>query len=197
MALAIPILAVACGSHETAFAPPPPSAAPPSAPAIAVDADGGTPKRGPGDLYNACERIWCPLHGKNYPLDHFLLGHVGWIVHDDAHGDVFVPRARSEGFGFPHARPNVLRLCGAHVHPYFLGAHTGPVTKTGWNVALGYSRAHFRAYGTRIPPCCLNEEGWGFLHAAAPREYRFGDRTSSREMAGAGWQTAVPIPAAR
>jgi hypothetical protein len=191
LCLAIPIVAVACGAPGTSAPVPPARPAIPSAPALLVDADGGTPRRGPGDIDNACERIWCPLHGKNYPLDHFLTAHIGWIVHDDARGDVFVPRRRSEGTGLPYARPNVLRLCGEHVHPYFLGARGGPVTRTGWNVALGYSRAHFRAYGTRIPACCLNEEGWGFLHAAAPREYRFGDRTSSLEMAGAGWQKAV------
>lgn len=192
MAVAISIVAAACGAR-TQQTPAPPTPVPRVA-AVAVDADGGAPKSGPGDRYNACDRIWCPLHGKNYPLDHFLRGHVGWIVHDDAHGDVFVPRTRGVGFGFPHARRNVLRLCGRHVHPYFLGPRGGPVTKTGWNAALGYSRAHFRAYGTRIPACCLNEEAWGFLHAAVPREYRFGDRTSSLEMAGGGWETA---PSAR
>ncbi len=166
----------------------------PVAPPLEVDANGGTAKRGPGDLYNACERIWCLEHGRNFALDHFLTGHVGWILHDDGHGDVFVPRERGDGMAFPHARPNLLRLCGRHVHPFFLGAHPAPLTKSGYNVALGYDRAHFAAYGTQVPPCCLNEQGWGFLHAAAPREYRFGDRTSAEEMAGSGWQKVALSP---
>ena len=79
-----------CGSEPS---PPRAQAAPPPAPPpIVVDADGGTPKRGPGDLYNACERVWCLTHLKNYDLDHFSKGHIGWILHDEGHGDVFVPR---------------------------------------------------------------------------------------------------------
>lgn len=131
-------------------------------------------------------------HERNFDLSHFLDGHVGWILHDDGSGDVFVPKNRTSGPAFPHARTNVLALCGRHVHPYWLGGRQGPITKTGWNVALGYDRTHFAAYGTRIPDCCLNEDAWGFLHASAPREYRFGDRTAVREMAGSGWQKAVP-----
>ena len=156
-----------------------------------VVADRGAPARHPGGPCNACERIWCLAHGANYDRDHFLQGHVGWILHDDGHGDVFVPRYRSSGPAFPHARENVLLLCGAHVHPYWLSGRRGPVTRTGYNVALGYPRSHFATYGTRVPPCCLNEEGWGFLHASAPREYRFGDRTAAGEMAGAGWQKVI------
>jgi hypothetical protein len=131
-------------------------------------------------------------HGRNFDLDHFLSGHVGWILHDDGSGDVFVPKGRTEGPAFPHARLNVLAVCGRHIHPYWLGGRKGPVKETGFNAALGYDRAHFAAYGTRLLPCCLNEEGWGFLHAAVPRQYRFGDRTAVAEMAGAGWQKAFP-----
>jgi hypothetical protein len=179
-------VAISCATPPSAPAPAPP----PAAPRVDVDAQGGTPRRGPGDLYNACERIWCLAHERNFDLDHFVEGHTGWILHDEGHGDVFVPRHRVDGPAFPHARDNVLLLCGRHVHPYWLGRRRGPVTSTGYNVALGYDRAHFHAYGTRIPPCCLNEQGWGFLHASAPREYRFGDRTTSSEMAGSGWQKA-------
>lgn len=168
-----------------------------AAPRVEVDRDGGTGKRGPGDLYNACERIWCLTHERNYDLDHFLTGHVGWILHDDGSGDVFVPRHRESGPEFPHARLNVLALCGAHVHPYWLGAHMGPVTKSGFNAALGYNRAHFAAFGTRLDPAVQNAEAWGFLHASAPKEFRFGDLTSAGEMAGSGWQKAFPArPAA-
>jgi hypothetical protein len=162
----------------------------PAAPRQDVDASGGTGKRGPGSLYNACERVWCLAHERNFT--HFASGHIGWILHDEGSGDVFVPKHRSGGPEFPHARLNVLALCGRHVHPYWLGRRSGPVTKSGYNVALGYDRAHFRAYGTRLTPCCVNAEAWGFLHAAAPREYRFGDRTASAESAGSGWQKAVP-----
>jgi len=185
LVLPLALALAACGSAERPSAPAPAA----SAPRLLVDDDGGTPKRGPGDLYNACERIWCVTHEKNFDLDHFLSGHVGWIVHDEASGDVFVPRARTSGPAFPHARANVLRLCGKHLHPYWLGKG-GPITKSGYNVALGYDRAHFATYGTRVPPCCLNAQGWGFLHASTPREFRFGDRTTVEEMAGAGWQKA-------
>jgi hypothetical protein len=182
--------ALACSGGKPAVAPPP--EARPAAPRQEVDASGGTPRRGPGDLYNACERIWCLTHERNFDLEHFLTGHVGWILHDDGSGDVFVPKYRAGGPAFPSARLNVLALCGKHVHPYWLGARAGPLTKTGYNVALGYDRAHFHAYGTRLDPCCLNAEAWGFLHASAPREYRFGDRQTTAEMAGSGWQKAFP-----
>ena len=185
-------LALACGGDRPALRSAPP---PPVAPAIEVDTDGGTPRRGPGDLFNACERIWCSRHARNYALDHFEAGHIGWILHDDGHGDVFVPTDRSSGPAFPRARTNVVRLCGRHLHPYWIGG--GPLRKTGWSVALGYDRAHFHKYGARVPPCCLNAQAWGFLHAATPREYRFGDRTAVAEMAGSGWQKAIPTRATR
>jgi hypothetical protein len=167
-------------------------AVPSSAPRQEIDAQGGTGKRGPGEIYNACERIWCLTHERNFDLQHFVTGHVGWILHDDGSGDVFVPKHRTGGSAFPHARLNVLALCGSHVHPYWLGASAGPVTKTGYNAALGYDRAHFRSYGTRMMPCCVNAEAWAFLHASAPREFRFGDRQTLEEMAGSGWQKAFP-----
>ena len=162
----------------------------PAAPRQDVDANGGTGKRGPGNLYNACERIWCLTHERNFDLDHFASGHIGWILHDDGSGDVFVPKHRAEGPAFPEAKLNVLALCGKHVHPYWLGKRSGPVTKSGYNLALEYNRAHFRAYGTRLMPCCVNAQAWGFLHASAPREFRFGDRQAAEEMAGSGWQKA-------
>src|SRR6059036_2306575 len=46
-----------------------------------VSANGGTPATGPGDRYNHCERIWCLTHKENFFIDHFLRGHVGWIIH--------------------------------------------------------------------------------------------------------------------
>ncbi len=188
--LSLVALASSC-SHEK-----PPAAAvvtaQPAAPRQHVDAQGGTEKRGPGGLYNACERIWCLTHERNFDLEHFTNGHVGWILHDEGSGDIFVPKRRTGGPAFPQAALNVLALCGKHVHPYWLGARSGPVTKTGYNVALGYDRAHFRSYGTRMMACCVTAEAWGFLHASAPREFRFGDRRTLEEMAGSGWQKAFP-----
>lgn len=189
-------VAVSCGDgtpRQKAAAP----VVQPAAPVLDVDANGGTGKRGPGGLYNACERIWCLVHERNFDLDHFLNGHTGWILHEEGSGDIFVPRHRDSGPAFPKARANVLLLCGKHIHPYWLGAGSGPLRKTGYNVALGYGRAHFESYGTRLTPCCLNAEGWGFLHASAPREYRFGDRTKLEEMAGSGWQKAFPARTGR
>lgn len=179
-----------CSGEKTRSAPA--AAARPAAPPQDVDTHGGTGQRGPGTLYNACERIWCLSHERNFDLEHFTIGHVGWILHDDGSGDVFVPRHRRGGPAFPAAKLNVLALCGKHVHPYWLGKRSGPLTKSGYNVALGYDRAHFRAYGARVTPCCVNAEAWGFLHASAPREYRFGDRTAAAESAGSGWQKAFP-----
>ena len=109
---------------------------------------------------------------------------------------MFVPKYRGTGPAFPRARLNVLALCGKHVHPYWLGKRQGPITKPGYNPALEYNRAHFRAYGTRLTPALVNAEAWGFLHASAPREYRFGDRQAAAEMAGSGWQKAFPSPSA-
>ena len=180
----------ACSGEKPRIAPP--ADARPAAPRQDVDAAGGTGKRGPGTLYNACERIWCLTHERNFDLDHFLQGHIGWILHDDGSGDVFVPKHRALGPEFPHARLNALALCGRHIHPYWLGKRQGPVTKPGYNVALEYGRAHFRAYGTRLTPAFVNAEAWGFLHASAPREFRFGDRQAAAEMAGSGWQKAFP-----
>ncbi len=169
----------------------------PAAPRQEVDAQGGTGKRGPGELHNACERIWCLAHERNFDLSHFLTGHVGFILHDDGGGDVFVPKRRTGGPAFPHARANALALCGKHVHPYWLGTRSGAVTKTGFNAALGYDRSHFRSYGTRMMPCCVNAEAWGFLHASAPRDFRFGDRKAAEEMTGSGWQKAFPASVSR
>ncbi len=183
-------LVAACSGETPRIALPANSR--PTAPRQDVDAQGGTGRRGPGTLYNACERIWCLTHERNFDLEHFLQGHIGWILHDDGSGDVFVPKHRAVGPAFPHARLNVLALCGRHIHPYWLGKRQGPVTKPGYNVALEYDRAHFRAYGTRLSPACVNAEAWGFLHASAPREYRFGDRQAAAEMAGSGWQKAIP-----
>lgn len=166
-----------------------------------LDPSAGAPKLGPGDLFNACERIWCLTHGANHPLAHFLDGkHVGWILHDDPHGDVFAPRGRTVGPAFPTARSATLRLCGRHVHPWFLERGGGPIRKTGWNAGLEYDRKHFSAFGTRLAPCCENGLGWGFVHASSPKQFRLHDVTLFREAPGAGWQSlhraagAAPSP---
>lgn len=184
------LFVVASCSREKSGVPTPVPATP-AAPPLDVDARGGAGKRGPGDLYNACERIWCLTHERNFDLEHFTTGHVGWILHDDGSGDVFVPKHRASGPEFPKARLNVLALCGRHVHPYWLGPRPGPITNSGYNAGLGYDRAHFRAYGRTVTPAFVNGEAWGFLHAATPQEFRFGDRTAAGEMAGSGWQKAI------
>lgn len=127
-------------------------------------------------------------HGENYFIDHFLTGHTGWILHDDLRGDVFVPRHRTEGPPMPKARRTALLLCGQHVHPYLLGAYGGPVRHTGYNATLGYSRAHFDAYGTRLDPCCINGLGFGYIHSAAGRLFRFHDLEEYRRDPDKGWQ---------
>jgi len=152
------------------------------------------PRRGPGDLYNACERIWCTTHGANYALDHFLEEHEGWILHAAGQGDVFVPRGWDRGPGYANAGAAALNLCGAHVHPWLLGKGTSAVRKTGYNAGLGYPRAHFAKFGTRLAPCCLNGLGWSYLHSAAPRQFRFSDVELYREVTGMGWQAPFPAP---
>lgn len=181
--LALGALLSGCGGES------PPPVLPPTVdrPAAVADDDGGTPAAGPGTLFNACERIWCMTHRKNYFVDHFETGHVGWILHDDGHGDVFVPKGRTEGPAFPKAKPAALRLCGRHVHPWMLG-RGGAVKRTGYQVALGYDRGHYGAYGTRLDPCCINGLGWGYLHAASPRQFRITDTATYREAPGVGWQ---------
>src|SRR5262245_7604257 len=105
-------LLAACSGAEPRSSP---AAEPkPAAPRQDVDASGGTGKRGPGALYNACERIWCLTHERNYDLDHFASGHIGWILHDDGSGDIFVPKHRTAGPEFPRARLNV-QIGRAHV----------------------------------------------------------------------------------
>lgn len=148
----------------------------------------GTPKTGPGGRYNACERIWCLEHGANFALAHFLEGHAGWILHDDARGDVFSPRGRTGGPELPEAHTAMLRLCGAHVHPWILERGKGPIRRGGYRPALGYGRKHFSAFGTRLEPCCTNGLGWGFLHASTPEQFRFHDVALFREAPGIGWQ---------
>ncbi len=180
---AVAILAcLSCGAPEEAGRVLEPSQAPPR------DATLGTPKVGPGARYNACERIWCLEHGANFALPHFLERHVGWILHDDALGDVFAPRRRTGGPEMPEARTAMLRLCGAHVHPWILERGKGPVRRGGYSAALGYGREHFSAFGTRLEPCCTNGLGWGFLHASTPAQFRFHDVALFREAPGIGWQ---------
>ena len=97
----------------------------------------------------------------------------------------FVPKHRTSGPEFPDAKVNVLALCGRHTHPYWLGRRPGPfdeesgLQRRTWLRSRSLSRLW-----TRLTPCCVNAEAWGFLHASAPREYRFGDRQMTAEMAG-------------
>lgn len=153
----------------------------------ALRADGGMPKTGPGARYNACERIWCLKHEGNFALSHFFPSHDGWTIHDEALGDVFVPRGWDKGPGFPEAGRATLNFCGAHVHPWTLGSG-GALKKTGFNLRLGYTRAHFGKYGTRFEPCCVSGQAWAFLHSAAPRQFRFADLELYRDGTATGWQ---------
>lgn len=156
--------------------------------AYTVSARGGTPATGPGSRYNHCERIWCMEHLENFTLDHYLAHHVGWVLHDDSMGDVFVPSGRSGGPSFPKAKHTVLRLCGAHVHPYSLGGRvSSPVRDGMYTVSLGYNRAHFRQFGTRLEPCCTNGIGWDFVHSGG-RFFRFHDLEEYRSHPERGWQ---------
>ncbi len=158
---------------------------------------GGTPATGPGDRFNGCERVWCLTHGENYFIDHFVTDHVGWILHDEDRGDVFVPRHRTGGPEFPGARAPVLMLCGRHVHPWLLRAGGSPIRLTGYNRALGYDRAHFNAYGTRLDPCCINGLGWAFVHTSSPRQFRFHDLEEYRNHPEIGWQKPFAVRASR
>ena len=153
-----------------------------------VSTAGGTPATGPGIRYNSCERIWCLTHKENFFIDHFLRGHIGWILHDEVRGDVFVPRHRTEGPNFQDARATALLLCGQHVHPFLLGKYGGPIRHTGYNYTLAYKRAHFYAYGTRLDPCCINGLGFGFIHSMAGRQFRFHDLQEYRAHPELGWQ---------
>lgn len=148
------------------------------------------PATGPGERYNACERIWCLTHEANFPLDHFLDSrHDGWVLHDEVRGDVFVPRRRDRSPGFPEAALSALNLCGKHVHPWLLGRRSGAFKKTGYNLRLGYSRGHFSGFGTRFEPCCVSGQAWAFLHSAAPLQFRFADLEIYRNGTATGWQT--------
>lgn len=180
--------AASCGDPGSREASMP---APPSVEDPTPDDESGMPKLGPGELYNACERIWCLAHEANFALEHFLSGHDGWILHEDGRGDVFVPRRRTASPGFPRARSSVLNLCGRHVHPWILGRRGRPVRRTGYNAALSYSRSHFNAYGTRLEPCCVSGLGWSYVHSASPEQFRFHDTAMYREITGAGWQRPV------
>lgn len=164
-------------------------------PPYQVSPRGGLPASGPGARYNHCERIWCMPHGENFFIDHFLTGHVGWILHDTAAGDVFVPKWREGGPSFPGARAYALRLCGDHLHPYILGS--GPVKAGMYTVSVGYSRAHFRVYGTRLDPCCLNGLGWDYIHSTGGRYFRFHDLDDYKANPERGWQKPFTNDAAR
>ena len=155
-------------------------------PPYQISAQGGLPASGPGARYNHCERIWCMPHGENYFVDHFLKAHQGWILHDTAAGDVFVPKYREGGPSFPGARAYVLRLCGDHLHPHILGS--GPVKAGMYTVSVGYSRGHFRQFGTSLDTCCLNGLGWDYIHSTGGRYFRFHDLDDYRAHPERGWQ---------
>lgn len=201
LAAALAMLALAaCGGHE----PPPRVAsdqvadtvakgalATPPLSSYAVSPSGGTPATGPGDRFNSCERIWCLTHGENFSIEHFLVGHSGYVLHTPSRGDVFVPRHRTSGPEFPDAAPAALLLCGQHAHPWLFGRGGGrgaPIQHTGYNRALGYSRAHFQSYGTRLDPCCVNGLGSAFVHSSAGKQFRFHETAQYRSDPTLGWQ---------
>jgi hypothetical protein len=180
------MMAAGCAQEKErpALYEPPPEAKP--LPHYEVSPRGGTPQTGPGERYNHCERIWCLVHQENFFIDHFLKDHNGWILHDDTYGDVFAARLRTEGPPFPKAHRNMLSLCGKHVHPHIL--KSGPIRHTGYNNRLGYSRAHFDSYGTRLEPCCINGLGSGFIHSRAGRQFNFHNLALYRSQPEWGWQ---------
>ncbi len=172
-----------------ASSPPAAPQAGPQSPAYTVSPRGGTPATGPGDRYNHCERIWCLVHGENFFVDHFLSGHDGWILHDGASGDVYVPAGRSGGPKFPGARSTLLRLCGLHVHPFLIGTGIAPVRGGYYADSVGYSRAHWRQFGTQLDPCCINGMGWDYIHSTGVgRFFRFHDLDDYRAHPERGWQ---------
>jgi hypothetical protein len=182
VAISIPLLG--CRGDHASVAAPKIAKEPPTG-AYAISPSGGVPASGPGERYNHCERIFCLTHKENFFIDHFLTGHLGWVLHDDLRGDVFVPKNRTEGPEFPDAWPTALRLCGQHVHPYVLGRGGGPVRFVGYNATLGYSRAHYASYGTRLDPCCINALGSAYVHARSARGFRFHDLEA---YGSGGWQ---------
>lgn len=204
MVAAMTITAAACGSCGSsgsrgtagASSPRPNVTTVIERPAVyRVSPQGGTPATGPGERYNRCERIWCLVHGENFFIDHFLKDHTGWIIHDDLAGDIFVAKGRIDGPEFPHASTSALRLCGAHVHPFVLGKGGGPVRDGYFSYSLGYDRAHFRAYGTRLEPCCINGLGSDYLHSKNGRRARFSDLSEYRAHPEMGWQKPYAGPA--
>lgn len=191
-----------CGGEQAWEQPPrqalPARVASPIAAPYPVSPRGGTPKTGPGDRYNRCERIWCLTHEENFHIDHFLKGHVGWIFHDTLAGDIFAARGRVSGPEFPHAKMTALRLCGAHVHPHLLGRGGGPIRDGFYTYGLGFSRAHFNAYGTRLDPCCINGLGSDYVHTRDGGRISRHDLSEYRANPDRGWQKpfqAVPTPA--
>ena len=197
LALLVAVALVACRGaepvRESATTPPP-------TPPYPVSERGGTPAIGPENRYNSCERIWCLVHGENFFIEHFLAGHVGFLVHDDERGDVFVPREREGGPALAKVHAQALFLCGAHVHPWLLREHReggSPIRITGFHAALGYARAHFLRYGTRIDPCCINGAGSAYVHSTAGKQFRFHELDEFRRHPEIGWQRPFVARAAR
>ncbi len=198
--LLLAALAGSCRGEHAAFAPPDeasrvaPSA---SSSAYPISERGGTPATGPGGRYNRCERIWCSVHGENFFVDHFLDGHLGWILHDEVRGDLFVVRHRTGGPNLDHANASVLVLCGRHVHPWLLDIGGGrPIRHTGFNHALGYGRGHFLEFGTRLEPCCINGLGSAYVHSSAGKRFPFHDTARFRADPATGWQRPFPARSA-
>jgi hypothetical protein len=176
-----------CGGNPPP-APPRPEPPPPT-PAYPISVHGGTPATGPGERFNHCERIWCTLHEENFFIDHFAENHMGYVLHDAALGDVFVLRWRTGGPDLSRAGRAALFLCGRHVHPWVAAKHGGTsVRHTGFNPTLGYDRAHFQRFGTRLDPCCVNGLGHRFLHSDLGKQFRFHDLAEYRAHPEIGWQ---------
>jgi hypothetical protein len=182
------LLACACGKDAPAaekiqLAPPAPPASYP------ISRAGGTPATGPDERKNSCERIWCPFHEANFFIDHFVTDHDGWIVHAEADGDLFVPLGGLRLAGVPRWRRSALRLCGKHVHPWVMGRGEGtPMRHTGYEQALGYDKKHYRKFGTRLHPCCINGLGSDFVHSDLESRFPFGHLAKYRAHPEIGWQ---------
>jgi hypothetical protein len=154
-----------------------------------ISASGGTPATGPGGRFNSCERIWCLDHEENFFIDHFASAHDGFVVHDEQRGDLFVPRAELSAASLGRWKRSALRLCGTHVHPWVLGKGLGTsVRHAGYEPTLGYDRKHFREFGTRLDPCCVNGLGSGFVHSDLEQRFPFGQTAYYRKHPEVGWQ---------
>jgi len=183
------MLAFACGKGEAPVEKI--RLEPPVAPAsYPISRTGGTPATGPDERKNGCERIWCPFHEANFFIDHFVADHDGWIVHDEATGDLFVPLGGLRLAGVSRWRRSALRLCGnQHVHPWVMGRGDGtPMRHTGYDRTMGYDKKHYKQFGMRLAPCCINGLGSDFVHSDLELRFPFGQLAKYREHPEIGWQ---------